>query len=72
MTSDSFCIAIQSFWRQKSMSKSFDYLICLDFEATCWEERDSQKAEIIGIIMLTIWYTKFSESVEIWCPKLID
>lgn len=30
------------------MSKSFEYLICLDFEATCWEVRDSDKAEIIG------------------------
>lgn len=24
------------------------YLICLDFEATCWEERDPESAEIIG------------------------
>lgn len=31
------------------MPESFDYLICLDFEATCWEERDSDKAEIIGM-----------------------
>lgn len=25
-----------------------EYLICLDFEATCWSERDLNSAEIIG------------------------
>lgn len=29
-------------------SSQFEYMICLDFEATCWEESDPQSAEIIG------------------------
>lgn len=30
------------------MSIQFKYLICLDFEATCWEQRNMDIAEIIG------------------------
>lgn len=30
------------------MSTSFEYLVLLDIEATCWEKRDPQSAEIIG------------------------
>ncbi|XP_055299820.1 ERI1 exoribonuclease 2-like [Sitodiplosis mosellana] len=38
------------------MASKFKYIICLDFEATCWEERDSENAEIIefGALLLNL------------------
>lgn len=38
------------------MSTSFEYLVLLDIEATCWEKRDPQSAEIIGNFEFEIFH----------------
>lgn len=38
---------------------SFKYVICLDFEATCWEERDIDNAEIIGNNKIVFFFRNF-------------
>lgn len=37
------------------MSTSFKYLICFDFQVTCWKKNDPENAEIIGNFKSIIW-----------------
>lgn len=45
---NNFRVLFQIKVKKRKMLTSFEYLICLDFEATCWEKRNPEKAEIVG------------------------
>lgn len=54
------------------MTILFKYLICFDFEVTCWEKSDPENAEIIGNFTLTIWFIHLNDSIAPLRQHYID